>query len=283
MSNQITPFKMDGFEVTITPEAKAEAQKRIALCKGIETITDANQDNAAQSAALAKGLFSDAELTRKIIKEPYLRAGQLIDLTAKQFCAPLELEFKRIERMLGAFQQDKRARAEEEQRRREWEAGAAQREADRLQREAEAAKAAAEQARIEAEAAKGRDKKKAQAEADRAAAEAEKARKDALAAEFEAAEQAETAATVVHESATPIGAKVTPDQYEVEIIDLPKLVAFALSQDKLDELLKIEPRMKNLKDFIFFHNRQHAVPGTKVTPITRVSVRAIPGGMPAIG
>jgi hypothetical protein len=165
-----------GYELTIAPEAEAKKQELLATAMTVAIVRDNDESACAQrvSRSLA-AMRIDVEKCRKIVKEPVNRIGKIIDQTAKDFVAAIEVEEKRITKLVGDHAAEvARIKAEKE------------REERRAFEEARAAREAAERAAAAAESS-GKISDVI------AAKQAERERQEALAARMEAsAEVAET-------------------------------------------------------------------------------------------
>jgi hypothetical protein len=166
----------DGYQLTIAPEAETRKLELIEAAALVTTVCD-NEDSASAQFVSRKlaGMRIEVEKCRKLVKEPVNRIGKLIDKTAADFIASIEVEEKRIGKLVGDHATEvARIKAEKE------------REERRAFEEARAAREAAEAA---AEAAANTGKISDII----AAKKAEQERAEALAARMEAsAEVAET-------------------------------------------------------------------------------------------
>lgn len=68
-----------------------------------EVLTAKDQENAVECMKEVKALTRGIEASRKIVKEPILEIGRKIDATAKEYCAELDEEFRRIDKMVSEF------------------------------------------------------------------------------------------------------------------------------------------------------------------------------------
>jgi hypothetical protein len=97
----------DGYNLTIAPEAEARKLKLLKASGGISAVTtnDESADAQVHSRCLAQ-MRIEVEKCRKEVKEPVNRIGKLIDQSAKDFVASIELEEKRITRLVGDHAQE---------------------------------------------------------------------------------------------------------------------------------------------------------------------------------
>lgn len=125
----------EGYSLTIAPEAEARKLELITAAGLVTSVTDNDQSADAQvvSRRLAQ-MRIEVEKSRKAVKEPVNRIGKLIDAAAKDFLADLELQEKRITRLVGDHAAEvARARAlKEAEERRAFEAARAAREASEI-------------------------------------------------------------------------------------------------------------------------------------------------------
>lgn len=110
-------------EAPPAPLINAEGQRikteLIAKADVIQEIATVHiRDGAISVAADIKGHLTAIEKTRKEIKEPFLRMGQAIDDCAKKHVAELTIELNRLNRLVGAYNQEQAdiARREQEAR-----------------------------------------------------------------------------------------------------------------------------------------------------------------------
>lgn len=92
----------------------AETQKKDALALSVDVLEVSDplsQASAVEAMAALKQLISGVEAARVDIKKPALEFGRQIDLKAKEFSEDLEKEYKRLQLLVGAFQEAERKRA----------------------------------------------------------------------------------------------------------------------------------------------------------------------------
>jgi hypothetical protein len=234
----------DGYNLTIAPEAEARKLTLLKASGGISAVTtnDESADAQVHSRRLAQ-MRIEVEKCRKEVKEPVNRIGKLIDQSAKDFVASIELEEKRITRLVGDHAQEV-ARIQAEKLREEHRAFEAARLAKAASeaeaRAADAAAAEAEEAAARAEAASVNRQsiseivaaRKAQAEAEaarlaaqQAAEAAERERQESLAEKLAASE-------AVAETSIAQGVRFV---WDFEVTDISSLVM-------IQRLVTIEPR-----------------------------------------
>jgi hypothetical protein len=219
MKNEALILSGEGYSLTITPEA--EETKREILAKSAAICAVTNNDESADAAYHVRSLAQMRILVdkgRKEIKEPVIRIGKLIDLTAKNFLTEIEAEENRIKKLIGdhANEVARLAAIKAEEERKAFEIARVAREA------AEAAQDAAESSGKIADVI--------------AAKQAEQARQDALGARMEAS--SELAATKVAD-----GVRFAWD-FEVEDMDL----VIDCLREALDITVKRAPILAWLKD-----------------------------------
>lgn len=208
--------------IHITEEGENKKSWLLSCASQILDIPDAGKrDLALTRAGEIKAHISAVEKTRKEIKEPFLRTGQAIDDAAKKHVAELESELKRLNNLIGSFEDARRreqearerairaeeARLAEEQRK-------AQQEADRL----------AEEARKKAEAAAAKGKELTPAQKVKALEEQLQAEEEAEAREREMRrlEEERAAARQKAEEAKPTGGALR-EEIDIEVTDIHAL------------------------------------------------------------
>jgi len=95
--------------------SSAYEAKRAALTAAgkIREITDFNSlDAAAKALGQVKGLIDVVEASRKLVKEPILKAGKQIDELAKSYSADLKEEAERLSAITGAYQEAEKRKTE---------------------------------------------------------------------------------------------------------------------------------------------------------------------------
>lgn len=117
--------------VCLADDATPKRDEALTEARKIKTVEDAfDAECAADAMRQLKDLSRGVEDARKIVKEPVLKLGRQIDGLAKDFCEPLDAEYKRIGTLLGGYQRREKEKAEAAERK-------AREEAERIQREAE--------------------------------------------------------------------------------------------------------------------------------------------------
>lgn len=242
---QIGPVELtgEGYRLTITEDAEARKEQRIAAAAGITEVTDDESSNLAQFEVRKLAEFrNEVERSRKEVKAPVLDLGRRIDQAAKDFANEVTLQETRLKKLVGDHAREverKRREAEAEERRRFEEAQRAKREAEEAERKA------AEDKSIKAAVAKK---------------EAERAREKA---EKERLESSEAVAT----TNVSRGVKFVDD---FEITDIAELYKH------LPECVRLTPVANEIKQRIAWH-RQHdedpQIPGVRVFRKPKVSTR----------
>jgi len=292
MSNQTKAIVVQsagaGFQIIIPAEAQKIKQDALAKSKPITQVTNADEQTAAiQAASVVKGIISETEATRKAVKQPYWDAGKAIDARAEEFVTELEVEAKRLEKLVAGFQ---RAQAEAaaavlrkaEQERQAAEA-AARREQQRLA-EIERQQVEADRRAEEAKGKKARDA--AKAEQDRLALERQQAEIDAMEAEDDAAN---AGATIVIEQAPAAKGASVSFVREFEVYDIDALYAFDLARRKtlaernnlplsqISSWISMEPKKRDIKDFIsaLQEDQLDSIPGLTITNTAKASIKGV--------
>lgn len=267
----ITPApELNKLTIKLTPEA--EGAKAVALAKAefILIVSDpAAQREAIQVAAELKGFARDVEKAREEVKKPFWDAGKAIDAAAKTAAESVNAEVNRIERLIADYQRKEQEKAdairrEQEQIARELEAKRLAAEREKLRAEQEAFRREQEAIRLAQEAKSAKDRK--------AAAElAAKLEEERLHREFEEMDKAPPAPIIL--PPPPIVPKAegqsVRQEYEYEILDLAALYAAYGTR-----FVKLEPDRAAIRYYLNTHGAQTNIPGLKVTPVTRVNVRA---------
>jgi hypothetical protein len=121
------------FEVDDSAAKKAEALVSAArLCEAVTNA--AEQDTAVSAARDIRTWVKEVRKVGKELRDPLNTAAKKIIELENRYCAPLEAEQERIERLVADFQAAERKRAEEAERKRLAEIA----EAERIRAEAEA-------------------------------------------------------------------------------------------------------------------------------------------------
>lgn len=117
MTSILTLSGLQHAQLDIIPSAIEVRDKLANEARAIAFITDAMDADAATSVLRdIAAQIKVCEATRTEIKAPVLELTRKIDGTAKDFAAPLEVEKARLSRILGAWQQGERDKAEKAQR-----------------------------------------------------------------------------------------------------------------------------------------------------------------------
>jgi len=186
-----------------------------------QIVTAEQRDNALVAAGNIKAHISAVEKTRKEIKEPFLQMGRAIDAAAKEHSEDLESYLKRLNNLIGSFEDARRREQEAQERARRAEEARlaeeqrkAQQEADRLAEEA--------RKKAEAAAAKGKEltpAQKVKALEDQLQAEEEQ---EAREREMRRLEEERTVARQKAEEAKPTGGALR-EEIDVEVTDIHAL------------------------------------------------------------
>lgn len=255
---------------------------------GILAVDNAmTRDSASDLAGRIAGHIAQVEKDRKAIKDPFFRMGQAIDAAAAAHVKELEAEKIRLNRLVGAFNQEQADKAQREQeardreaRRIQQEAAEAQRKADaeaeRLRKEQEALALKQKQAQEAAEA-KGREQTpaakaralQAQLDAGEAAEAAEAKRKEQQEASDRALRQLESERLAAEEklrSEKPSGGAQRTEP-KITVTDVHALYAYQRN------LVRMEPDLVNLK-FLIRGNPTISIPGVSFVMESTFSAKA---------
>jgi len=116
MSVEITvtgPLPRPEIELTSAAfNARTEAFTASGNIKAITCVGDL--DRAAVVLTDVVALIRSVEKSRKEVKAPVLEVGRRIDAVAQDYLAPLEAEKKRLETLVGSYQEAARRKAEKE-------------------------------------------------------------------------------------------------------------------------------------------------------------------------
>lgn len=100
-------------EIELTPAAFEARRAALAASEGVVGIlTVADLDVAAHALTQIASLVRAIETSRKDVKGPVLEVGKRIDSVAKEYVAPLETEKRRLEAIVGTYQEAERRKAE---------------------------------------------------------------------------------------------------------------------------------------------------------------------------
>ena len=212
-------------QIEMTPAAFEARRAVLATAKGvisIESVTDL--DVAASALTQLASIVRSVESSRKDVKGPVLDVGKRIDAVAKLYVEPLEAEKRRLEGIVGTYQEAQRRKAE------------------RVRQEAAAAEAAA--------LAEMQAKEAALAEAGKATPEAV----DAVRAEA-ADKIAEAQLTSVNAAGPQVEGITTKTAMKFEVVDIKAL--FAACPD----LCIIEPNNAAIRAVI---KTRRDIPGLRI-------------------
>lgn len=261
--------------VTLTPQSLSAKNEALETAAFIEAVTNnEGRTLAINTVATLKAYTNAIEKSRKDVKQPFWDAGKAIDEIAKKESEPVLAEIRRVEKLLADYQREEDRKAaellrqqQEEERKRQAEEAARLAEEQRLREEAE------QRSREAEELAKGKSKL-AQAQADLARTQAALAAAQAntLAADRRADEEAAkfTVAPVNPDAPTrPAGASVRKD-WEFEVTDWDALYrAYGF------RFIKMELDAAALRYHLGNEGVDHTqIAGVKITPVTKVAVRA---------
>lgn len=147
MNTSITVAGIGDTTISISDAAREQRDDILSQLREVTTVSDAfDADTAAAALKIGTAFARQIEAGRTEAKAPVLDLGRKIDALGKELVADVEVETKRLSRLLGDYQA-------EEQRKARIAEQAARDEARRIRDEAEAnARAAAKAATSEAEA-----------------------------------------------------------------------------------------------------------------------------------
>lgn len=102
-------------EIELAPAAYNARQVALDAANAITKITSVIElDEAGCALTLIKSLTKSVEDSRKVVKAPVLDVGKRIDGVAKDFSSPLEIEGARLSKIIGAYQEMQKRKAERE-------------------------------------------------------------------------------------------------------------------------------------------------------------------------
>ena len=250
--NIVTLSRIEEASVSLTADSILLRDALVADTKTQLSVgTEKEQLGCTRHQQDIRRLTQSVEASRKAVKEPVLTLGKQIDQIAREFVEPLEIEFKRLQKLNNEYTSKVlRERQEAEQKAREEQARI---ERQRAEEEAELkrkAAAAMQQARNEAERA-AVAKRQAEYEA--------KIKADA---ELEQRKAKVELAKVSHEK--PAG-MVTREVWKFEVTDIDALYKAH------PWLVKIEPDKSAINAQLSAGNRE--IPGLKIWSETITGVR----------
>jgi len=238
--------------VAINGDAVQHKADALAEASSITQVSDALTFEVASSTARAlQGIIKTVEKSRADVKAPVLDLGKRIDATARDFVAPVELEFARINRLINDYQREQLRIAEEARRK----------------AEQEAARLRAEQERQAAEARKREEDARRAAETAVTAAQLAEAEKAHAAAKQEAAQAIAPVFVVPLIFAPPTASGVSVrKEWAFEITDLD-----ALAKNR-PELVTIAPKRAEIAARV--RSGERDIPGCRIFEDIKTTVRA---------
>lgn len=142
--NALSLRNLETVVIEINEAAAREKNVAVSVCKMVVSVTNAVENQFAVDALRTiQRLLGDCEKSRVIVKGPVLQIGKDIDSKARDYCAELEAEKIRLNRLTSDFQRAEVLRREEDEKKR-------RAEAERLERERKAAEDAERKAAQEA-------------------------------------------------------------------------------------------------------------------------------------
>lgn len=235
--NALVVSKINEVAVTLDVVALGKRDAAIAGAKTVSSVDDPlTLEDAVSHLKSLQSLSKMAEKSRSDVKSPVLELGRSIDAKAKEFCAPIDIEVSRINRLVNAFQIEQRKKAEEAERARQAELARIESERlkaaeaeERLRREA----AEKEAARLRAEAEA--NSKFDEAEESAALVQAQEAENKKLELEIAAEQERQRQSTLAAEKAraqsqmvtapSKVSGLVGKDVWKFEVTDLKALYA----------------------------------------------------------
>lgn len=212
--NALQLTKIQGAEVTITPEAFELKKTALAKSRGVATVADEfSQSIAAEALSGLHAVVKAMEDSRKDVKKPIIALGKSIDKLAADFSTEVEAEKERIAGLLGGYATVLA---------REAAAAEAKRQAELRAMEEDRLKAAAEEQRVLQEAEAKLAKAKS-AKAHEAAQEALQAVRAKAETERLEAESKRNALASVKTEVTKAEGTTTKQVTKFEVIDLAAL------------------------------------------------------------
>ena len=208
--------------IHITEEGELHRKELLRDSQQIVTIKDELGRNLSCAAAgNIKAHVTAVEKTRKEIKEPFLQMGRAIDDAAKSHVNELESELKRLNNLIGSFEDARRREQEAQERARRAEEARLAEEQRKAQQEADRL---AEEARKKAEAAAAKGKELTTAQKVKALEEQLQAEEEAEARERELRRLEEERMTARQraEEAKPTGGALR-EEIDIEVTDINAL------------------------------------------------------------
>ncbi len=110
-------------EVGISPaiginEKGTQLKTRLLIdATGVKSIdNEVTRDRAITVAGKIKTHLKEVEANRKEVKKPFLETGNLIDLVAREHVTMLEIEARRIDKLVGEFEEDRQEKIREQKK-----------------------------------------------------------------------------------------------------------------------------------------------------------------------
>lgn len=247
--NAITVSNIGGVQIQTDSEFISRRQTALESAKEITTVSDEfTQSIAVESARELAGLSKMVEKSRTDFKAPILELGRAIDSKAKELVVGIELESKRINGLVTAFQDTQRRKAEAAER-------ARLAEIRRIEDEQRKSAAAQEQSRIDAESAFTRKERTA----------AEEALRVEQSKQAELQRQSEAARASVTVAPAKVEGLVVKKVWRFEVVNLEMLCK------QRRDLCKIEASISAINDAVRRGERE--IPGLRIWEETKTEVR----------
>lgn len=94
--------------VDVSPFLETRASEALELSRAIVAVdSEESLETAIEALDFLTSAFGAIETSRKTVKEPFLKAGKLIDKSAGQVADPLEEETQRVKGLVAKFQMEK--------------------------------------------------------------------------------------------------------------------------------------------------------------------------------
>lgn len=241
--------------IHITDEGEEKKKWLVGISAAITSIASEEQrDPALAIAGNIKAHVSAVEKTRKEIKEPFLQMGRAIDDAAKSHVNELESELKRLNNLIGSFEDARRREQEAQERARRAEEARLAEEQRKTQQEADRL---AEEARKKAEAAAAKGKELTPAQKVKALEEQLQAEEEQEARERELRrlEEERMNARQRAEEAKPTGGALR-EEIDIEVTDIHALYK------AMPVCVKLAPDLAMIKAMI---KAGHELPGVSAT------------------
>lgn len=263
MSNVIVSHGIGSVTVDSDARAVFARNNMVAQAYCIKSVScEFELENAVEVLRELKGLLKSTEESRRVVKEPVLDLGRMIDDVAKKFIAPIDTELHRLTKLVGDYQAAEQAKRMEAMRLQQIEQAKVEAERRRVEA-AESARLKALADAQEAEELAFTSKEREAAQEAQKAAQAAQARIAETAAEIKAEQDRLT--LPVAQIAKPSGL-VTKQVWKFEVLDIRELADFEW------DYIRIEPNSQAINAAI--RKGETTIPGLRIWSETVTEVRS---------